>query len=62
MTRAALVLATVLAVAGWASAQTPVDQKRPAAPEGTVSIENMAGTMQHFSNRHLAGGEAHSLA
>ena len=25
-------------------------------------FENMAGTMQHFSNRHLAGGEAHSLA
>jgi DUF4097 and DUF4098 domain-containing protein YvlB len=46
MRRAALVLATVLAVAGWASAQTAVDQKRPAAPDGTVSIENMAGTIK----------------
>ena len=44
MRRAALVLATVLAVPGWASAQTPVDQKRPAAPDGTVSIEHMAGS------------------
>jgi DUF4097 and DUF4098 domain-containing protein YvlB len=46
MRRAALVLATVLAVAGRASAQTTVDQKRPAAPDGTVSIENMAGTIK----------------
>lgn len=46
MRRAALVLATVLAVTGWAFAQTPVDQKRPAAPDGTVSIENMAGTIK----------------
>lgn len=46
MRRAALVLATVLAVPGWASAQAPVDQKRPAAPDGTVSIENMAGTIK----------------
>ncbi len=46
MRRAALVLATVLAVPGWASAQTTVDQKRPAAPDGTVSIENMAGTIK----------------
>jgi len=46
MSRAALVLATVLAVPGWASAQTTVDQKRPAAHDGTVSIENMAGTIK----------------
>jgi len=46
MRRAALVLATVLAVPAWAAAQTPVDQKRPAAPDGTVSIENMAGTIK----------------
>jgi RNA polymerase sigma factor (sigma-70 family) len=46
MRRAALVLATVLAVPAWAAAQTPVDQKRPAAPDGTVSIENMAGSIK----------------
>ena len=46
MRRAALVLATVLAVPAWAKAQTTVDQKRPAAPDGTVSIENMAGTIK----------------
>ena len=46
MRRAALVLATVLAVTGWAFAQTTVDQKKPAAPDGTVSIENMAGTIK----------------
>ncbi|MFI4943278.1 MAG: DUF4097 family beta strand repeat-containing protein [Burkholderiales bacterium] len=46
MKRAALVLATVLAVPAWVGAQTPVDQKRPAAPDGTVSIENMAGTIK----------------
>ena len=34
MKRAALVLATVLAVPAWALAQTPVDQKRPAAADG----------------------------
>ena len=46
MSRAALVLATVLAVPGWVSAQSAVDQKRPAAPDGTVSIENMSGTIK----------------
>jgi DUF4097 and DUF4098 domain-containing protein YvlB len=46
MRRAALVLATVLAVPAWAKAQTTVDQKRPAAPDGTVSIENMAGSIK----------------
>jgi len=46
MRRAALVLATVLAVPAWTAAQTPVDQKKPAAPDGTVSIENMAGSIK----------------
>ncbi len=46
MKRAALVLATVLAVPAWALAQTPVDQKRPAAASGKVSIENMAGSVK----------------
>jgi DUF4097 and DUF4098 domain-containing protein YvlB len=46
MRRAALVLATVLAVPAWSAAQTAVDQKKPAAPDGTVSIENMAGSIK----------------
>jgi DUF4097 and DUF4098 domain-containing protein YvlB len=41
MKRAALVLAAVL-VPAWLAAQTPVDQKRPAAPDAKVSIENMS--------------------
>ena len=45
MKRAALVLATVL-VPAWALAQTPVDQKRPASAPGTVSIENMSGSVK----------------
>jgi DUF4097 and DUF4098 domain-containing protein YvlB len=46
MKRAALVLATVLAVPAWALAQTPVDQKRPADAGGKVSIENMSGSVK----------------
>lgn len=46
MKRAALVLATILAGPGWLAAQTPVDKKRPAAPDGAVSIENMSGSVK----------------
>lgn len=46
MKRAALVLATILAGPAWLAAQTPVDQKRPAAPDAAVSIENMAGSVK----------------
>ena len=46
MKRAALVLAAVLAGPAWARAQTPVDQKRPAAADGKVTIENMAGSVK----------------
>jgi DUF4097 and DUF4098 domain-containing protein YvlB len=46
MKRAALVLAAVLAVPAWLAAQTPVDQKRPAAPDAKVSIENMSGSVK----------------
>ncbi len=46
MKRAALVLATVLAAPAWLAAQTTVDQKRPASPDGAVSIENMAGSVK----------------
>jgi len=46
MKRAALVLATVLAGPAWLAAQTPVDQKRPAAPDVKVTIENMSGSVK----------------
>ncbi|HXK11779.1 MAG TPA: DUF4097 family beta strand repeat-containing protein [Vicinamibacteria bacterium] len=46
MKRAAFVLAGVLAGPAWLSAQTSVDQKRPAAPEGSVKIENMLGSVK----------------
>jgi len=46
MKRAAFVLAAVLAGPAWLAADTPVDQKRPAAPDAKVSIENMAGSVK----------------
>jgi len=46
MKRAAFVLAAVLAGPAWVAADTPVDQKRPAAPDAKVSIENMAGSVK----------------
>ena len=46
MKRAALVFAAVLAGPAWVAAQTTVDQKRPAPADGTVSIENMAGSVK----------------
>jgi DUF4097 and DUF4098 domain-containing protein YvlB len=46
MKRAALVLATILAAPAWLAAQTAVDQKRPAAPDGVVHIENMSGSVK----------------
>jgi DUF4097 and DUF4098 domain-containing protein YvlB len=46
MKRAALVLAATLAAPGWLAGQTPVDQTRPAAPDGTVQIENMSGSVK----------------
>jgi DUF4097 and DUF4098 domain-containing protein YvlB len=45
MKPAAVVLA-VLAAPAWLAAQTTVDQKRPAAPDGAVSIENLAGSVK----------------
>jgi DUF4097 and DUF4098 domain-containing protein YvlB len=44
MKRAALVLAAILAGPAGLAAQTPVDQKHPAAPDAAVSIENTAGS------------------
>ena len=46
MKPATVVLATVLAAPAWLAAQTTVDQNRPAAPDGSVSIENMAGSVK----------------
>lgn len=46
MKRAMFVLATVLSGPAWLCAQTPVDQTRPAAPDGAVSIENMSGSVK----------------
>jgi DUF4097 and DUF4098 domain-containing protein YvlB len=44
MKRAAFVLAAVLAGPAWVAAQTPVDQKRPAASDASVHVENLAGS------------------
>ena len=46
MKRAALALVAALAVPAGLAAQTTVDQKRPAAPDGAVSIENMSGSIK----------------
>lgn len=44
MKRAAWAFVAALAVPAGLAAQTTVDQKHPAAPDATVSIENSAGT------------------
>jgi DUF4097 and DUF4098 domain-containing protein YvlB len=44
MKRAALVLVAAAALPAIAAAQTTVDQKRPAAADAAVSIENFAGS------------------
>ncbi len=44
MKRAALALVAAVALPAAVAAQTPVDKTHPAAPDGTVSIENMAGS------------------
>jgi len=46
MKRAALALVAALALPAGLAAQTTVDQKRPAAPDGAVTIENMAGSIK----------------
>ena len=46
MKRAALVLVAALALPAGLAAQTTVDQRRPAPPDGAVSIENMAGSIK----------------
>lgn len=42
----ALVLAALVSAPAWLAAQTTVDQNQPAAPDGIVSIENMAGSVK----------------
>jgi type VI protein secretion system component Hcp len=46
MKRAALALVTALALPAGLAAGTTVDQKHPAAPDGEVTIENMAGSIK----------------
>jgi DUF4097 and DUF4098 domain-containing protein YvlB len=46
MKYASLALFSILAVPAWLAAQTAVDERRPAAPDGTVEIENLSGTIK----------------
>jgi hypothetical protein len=46
MMKAILKLSLALAIAPLALAQTPVDQRRPAAADGLVEIENAAGSIK----------------
>jgi DUF4097 and DUF4098 domain-containing protein YvlB len=46
MKRAAFILVSMLAAPGWLTAQTPVDEQKPAAPDGVVEIENLAGSVK----------------
>lgn len=46
MKRAALILTTILALPAWLAAQSTVDQRRPAARDGIVEIENPSGSIK----------------
>lgn len=46
MMRAALALAVVVVAPAWLAGQTTVDERHPAAVDGAVSIENMAGSVK----------------
>ena len=46
MKRAALTLIAILAAPAWLVAQTQVDERRDAAPDGVVEIENLAGSVK----------------
>jgi DUF4097 and DUF4098 domain-containing protein YvlB len=46
MTRAILAVMSVMILPAWLAAQTPVDERRPAAPNGTVEIENTSGSIK----------------
>jgi len=46
MKRAALALMSIMIMPAWLAAQTPIDEQRPAAPDGTVTIENLSGSIK----------------
>jgi DUF4097 and DUF4098 domain-containing protein YvlB len=46
MKHAALAVMSIMIVPAWLAAQTPVDERRPAAPNGTVEIENVSGSIK----------------
>lgn len=46
MKRAALAMMSIMIVPAWLAAQTAIDEQRPAAPDGTVEIENMSGSVK----------------
>jgi DUF4097 and DUF4098 domain-containing protein YvlB len=46
MKRAAFTLMAILAVPSWLLAQTPVDERRDAAADGVIEIENLAGSVR----------------
>jgi hypothetical protein len=46
MKRAALALMSIMIIPAWLAAQTPVDERRPAAADGTVEIENLFGSVK----------------
>ena len=46
MKRAAFILMSILAVPAWLGAQTPVDERRDAAADGVVEIENLVGSVK----------------
>jgi len=46
MKRAVFILMSVLAGPAWLAAQTPVDERRDAAVDGVVEIENVAGSVK----------------
>jgi DUF4097 and DUF4098 domain-containing protein YvlB len=46
MKRAAFILVATLVGPTWLAAQTPVDEQKPAAANGVVEIENLAGSVK----------------
>jgi DUF4097 and DUF4098 domain-containing protein YvlB len=46
MKRTAFIMMMALAGPAWLAAQTPVDERRPAAKNGVVEIENLAGSVK----------------
>jgi DUF4097 and DUF4098 domain-containing protein YvlB len=75
MKRAALALMSIMIVPAWVAAQTAVDERRPAAPDAIVEIENafgsvtvigwdrpevhVTGTLAPQAKLEVDGGESH---